>query len=107
MNTDQLKKNVGELLRLRPLPVLIKGFSSEVSALTSDGPRLKKDAVNTDYDWRLEDVTIQGVSLHCLYTGHKIILGADNVREYRSPNFLMLKCRLMLEEGDTVRIEPI
>ena len=106
MNAEQLKKNVGQVLRLRPLPVLIKGFLSEVSVLTSGGPRLKKDVVDTDYDWRLENVTNQDVSLHCLYTGHKITLGADNVREYRSPNFLMLKCRLILDK-DEVRLEPL
>lgn len=61
--------------------------------------------MDADYDWRLERVTGQGVTLHCLHTGHEITLQADNVREYHSPNFLMLKCRLTLE-GDKVRIEP-
>jgi hypothetical protein len=32
--------------------------------------------------------------------------GADNVREYRTPAFLMLKCQLIFH-GDTVLIEPI
>jgi hypothetical protein len=105
MNTEQLQKNVGHLLRLRPHPVAVQALLSEVSALSSDGPRLKKEVVDTDYDWRLESVTKQGVTLLCPYTGHRITLQADNVREYRSPNVLMLKCRLMLE-GDTVRIEP-
>ena len=105
MNTQQLQKNVGQLFRLRPNPVAVQGHLSEVSALSSDGPRLKKEVVDTDYDWRLESVTGKGVALFCLHTRQRITLEADNVREYRSPNFLMLKCRLMLE-GDTVRVEP-
>jgi len=106
MNADQLKNNIGQVLRLWPFPVLIRGSLSEVSVLTSGAPRFKKDVVDTDYDWQLENVTNEGVSLHCLYTGHKITLGADNVREYRSPNFLMLKCRLILDK-DEVRLEPL
>ncbi len=105
MNTQELTNNVGQLFRLRPFPVVVQGFLSEVGALTSDGPRLRKEVANTDYDWRLENVTSEGVALHCLHTGHKIALRADNVREYRSPNFLMLRCQLILE-GDKVRIEP-
>jgi hypothetical protein len=105
MNTEQLQKNVGQLFRLRPNPVAVQGYLSEVSALSSDGPKLKKQVVDTDYDWRLESVTGEGVTLFCLHTRHRITLKADNVREYRSPNFLMLRCRLTLE-GDTVSIEP-
>jgi len=105
MNTEQLQKNVGQLVRLRPNPIAVQGYLSEVSALSSDGPKLKKQVVDTDYDWRLESVTGEGVTLFCLYIRHRITLKADNVREYRSPNFLMLRCRLLLE-GDAVRIEP-
>jgi hypothetical protein len=54
----------------------------------------------------LEEVTANAVTLVCPYTGHKATLGPDNVREYRSPNFLLLKCQLILE-GDEVRIEPL
>jgi hypothetical protein len=46
------------------------------------------------------------VTLTCRDTGHRVKLGFDNIREYRSPNFLMLKCQLMLEE-DQVRVEPL
>src|SRR5215467_3583664 len=105
MNAQQLKQNVGQLFRLRPHPVVVQGPLSGLSVLSSDGPRPKKEAVKTDYDWRLVRVTGEGVTLHCLYTDHQITLKPDNVREYRSPNFLMLRCQLTLE-GDTVRIEP-
>lgn len=106
MNAEQLKKNVGQLLRLRPQPVVSKGFRLNVGVLTSGGRRLEAHVVKTDYDWLLENVSNQGVTLHCLYTGHTITLGADNVREYRSPNFLILKCQLTLD-GNAVRVEPL
>jgi hypothetical protein len=39
-------------------------------------------------------------------TGHTVELQPDNVREYRSPHFLGLRCQLTIE-GETVKIEPI
>lgn len=69
-------------------------------------PFLRTEVVQTDYMWRLEDVSEKGVMLHCLYTSHQITLGADNVREYRTPDFLILKCQLTLD-GNQVRIEPL
>lgn len=106
MNAEQLRRNVGQLLRLRPMPRLVQALGAEVSVLTSDAPRYKKKTVNTDFDWRLEKVEQGQVALHCLHTDHRVTLGTDNVREYRTPNFLMLKCQLILE-GDRVRIEPM
>ena len=106
MNTEQLKTNVGELLRLRPIPKLVQRWGAEVSVLTSEEPRYTKETVGTDYDWRLEKVEKGEVVLYCIHTDHRLTLGADNVREYRTPNFLMLRCQLTLE-GDTIRIEPI
>ncbi len=106
MNAEQLKKNIGHLLRLRPHPLLVEGYLPTVSVLTSGSPRLEKHGKNTDYDWRLDEVTGKAVTLVCPFTGHKVTLGADNVREYRSPNFLMLKCQLILD-GDDVRVEPL
>ena len=106
MNTEQLRKNVGQLLRLRPMPALVQDFGAEVSVLTSDAPRHKKRTVDTDFDWRLEKVEQGEVVLHCVHTDHRVTLGTDNVREYRTPNFLMLRCQLILQ-GDEVRIEPM
>jgi hypothetical protein len=70
-----------------------------VSVLSSGGPRYEKNVVQVDYYWVLEDVTAtKEVTLVCPFSVHRVTLGADNVREYRSPNFLMLKCQLILEE---------
>jgi hypothetical protein len=106
MNTAQLKKNVGQDFRLRPHPLiaeyvpLITGVRS-----TSGDPVMERRLAKTDYRWRLASVN-GGVTLHCHYTNHDITLGADNVREFRTPNFLMLKCQLTLD-GDNVHVEPI
>jgi hypothetical protein len=89
VNTDQLKKNVGQALRLRPTP-RIRVWITEPH----------------DYPWRLVAVTDDGVTLHCEHTGHTTTLGNDNVREFRTPDFLMLRCQLTLD-GDKVHIEPI
>jgi len=118
MNAEQLKKNVGEDFFLRPYPRLVRPRSSLVKlfapflrgtkVLTSAEPFAPKETMETDYKWRLEDVNASDgtVTLHCLYTGHEVTLGADNVREYRTTGHLLLKCQLTLD-GNQVRIEPI
>jgi hypothetical protein len=64
--------------------------------------------VTVDYDWVLESVNekTKEVTLACPFTGHRVTLGADNVKEYRTPHFLMLKCQLTLE-GAQVHVEPL
>jgi len=105
MNTVQLQKNVGQLLRLRPLPQFVdEGADYDAIALFPPPRRVEPDQ-DTDFDWRLDEVTTAGVKLVCQFTGHKVTLGNDNVKEYRSPNFLILKCQLIVE-GRQVRIEP-
>jgi hypothetical protein len=105
VNTQQLRNNIGQLLRLRPHPQRVTGYADTISTLTSGDPRLERHTVKTDYDWLLVDVTSGGVALRCPYTGHEVSLGPDNVREFRTPNFLLLKGQLILE-GDGVRFEP-
>ena len=105
MNAEQLRKNVGQLVRLRPHPVLVELSLPGVAVPTNVRVIPRRQVLQTDYKWRLEDVSDKGVTLHCLYTGHKITLGADNVREYRTPDFLLLKCQLALD-GSMVHIEP-
>jgi hypothetical protein len=105
VNTEQLKKNVNQRLRLRPQPRVVRSTTLTVSALTSDGPRYAKNTVNTDYEWLLVRVTADGVTLRCDYTSHELTLGPDNVREFRTPNFLLLKGQVILEQ-DGVRFEP-
>ena len=102
MNAEQLKKNVGQLMRLRPHPVLVE---LQPLVLTTGQRVLQRREEKVDYKWRIEEVR-EGVKLHCTSTGHVITLGADNVREFRTPDFLLLRCQLTLG-GNAVHIEPI
>jgi hypothetical protein len=103
MNADQLRKNVGRDLRLRPYPLIVE-WTPNVRTTGLD-PTAERRLAPTDYLWRLVSVN-GGVTLHCHYTKHDITLGADNIREFRTPDFLILKCRLTLD-GDKVHVEPI
>ena len=107
VNTDQLKKNVGQDFRLRPQTLIVEYVPLITGVRSSSGdPVMERRQVPTDYLWRLTAVTSGSVSLHCHHTNHDITLGNDNVREYRTPDFLILKCQLTLDGGE-VRIEPI
>lgn len=94
MNIRQLKKQVGTNLRLRPMPIRVG----------HDGTQLPE----SDDPWHLEAIvdTPPRVRLVNLPTGHFVELQPDNIREYRSPDFLLLKCQLTIE-GRSVRLEPI
>lgn len=107
MKSDQLKKNVGQDLRLRPHPLLARYVPRLYAMLTTDAdPMTERRLAKTDYLWRLVSMGGGGVTLHCHHTNHDITLGNDNVREFRTPDFLMLKCQLTLD-GNKVHVEPI
>lgn len=82
MNAEQLRKRVGLLHRLRPLPI----------RLSVDGRKL---AQHDDW-WRLEKVSKGYIMITNISTGHSKELSSDNVREFRGPDFLMLKCYLRI-----------
>jgi hypothetical protein len=105
-NADQLKKNIGQDLRLRPEPLIVEYVPLITGVRPSGGdPVMERRLAKTDYRWRLVSVN-GGVTLHCQHTNHDSTLGADNVREFRTPDFLILKCQLTLD-GNAVHIEPI
>jgi hypothetical protein len=108
VNVEHLRKNIGQSFRLWPRVILAEDSPPDalVSVLTSGPPILQRKKVPTEYLWQLVDVSSAGVTLHCSYTGHTLILGTDNVREYRTPDYLMLRCQFILD-GTDVRIEPI
>jgi hypothetical protein len=105
VNADKLKKDVGRALRLRPHVQRVDRYTSMVSSLSPINDQMA--LVDTDYDWYVDAVDEKAsmVTLTCRDTGHRVKLGFDNIREYRTPDFLMLKCQLLLE-GDQVRVEP-
>jgi hypothetical protein len=94
MNLDQMRKNVGRRLHLRPI----------AQRVSDDGTRLPL----IDDLWRLDTIQDgpQRLSLVNIVTGHVVELQPDNVREYRSPHFLVLRCQLRLTSTG-VDIEPL
>lgn len=94
MNIRQLRKQIGTNLRLRPIP----------RRIAQDGTQIP----TSDDLWQLETLldSPPRVRLVNLPTGHFIELQPDNIREYRSPDFLLLRCQLTIE-GPTVHLEPI
>lgn len=94
MNVKQLFKNVSQQVRLRPMPWRID----------RRGQRLP----DRDDTWILDAVedSPARVRVHNIATGHTVELASDNVAEWRSPGFLLLRCQLILRPH-AVDIEPI
>lgn len=70
--------------------------------LTPDGRELP----SIDDDWMLRAVQDGLAELENLRTGHLLRLGYDNIREFRTPNFLLLRCQITLK-GNSALIEPL
>jgi hypothetical protein len=94
MNRRLLSKNIGQQLRLRPVPWRVD----------ENGHRLP----DKDDLWTLDAVDDHParVRIHNIATGHSAELASDNVLEWRSPGFLLLHCQLILRPR-AVDIEPI
>jgi hypothetical protein len=94
MNLKQLNKQVRTNLRLRPLPIRI-GLAGALL------PR-------SDDLWQLESILDQPsrIRLVNIHTHHFVELQPDNVREYRSPDYLLLRCQLIITDGN-IDIEPV
>jgi hypothetical protein len=94
MNLEQLKKkNQGSAVYLRPVPGRFQTATQEVLPPIDD-------------PWTIGKVEDGKVELHNPRTMHFVALGSDNIREFRTPNFLMLRCQLTLTE-EHVLIEPL
>jgi hypothetical protein len=99
VNKSQLKKNIGDWVRLRPI----------AHRLDVRGVPLPQ----IDDEWRIEDVTDEGVRLSLPRTGHGRTLGFDHVYEYNSDRvqggshygFLTLKVQLSIQ-GNDVHVTP-
>jgi hypothetical protein len=93
MNVEQFKKQLGTNVKLRPLPVCFGAF----------GQRLRQQ----DDEWLVEEISKNPnrVKLHNIRTGHILELQSDNIREYRSPHFIILRCKVIID-GAKIRIEP-
>ena len=91
MKADQLKKDIGKHFRIRPLP----------ERWNKAGQRHLRDD-----PWSLDRVTRRHFKITNLSTGQSKELVLDNVRDYRSPDFLVLHCQLILRDH-AVDIEPV
>ena len=94
MNIKQLSKQIGRTLQLVPPPV-------------QTSPSGEQTPFNHN-EWRLEDILDHPtrLSIRNNRSGHLVELQSDNVKEYRSPDFLILRCQLKIE-GASIGIEPL
>src|SRR6266850_8598144 len=91
MNFDQFeKKNLGRDVKIRP-----KARSENAGTVTL-----------VDDLWRVARVESRTVELLNLRTTQSVEMAGDNFREFRTPNFLILRCQLTLPE-EQVLIEPL
>jgi hypothetical protein len=94
MNAQQLRRNIGQAFRLRPVP----------QRADVDGRRLPE----IDDRWRLEEARDKPTCLRLknIATGHVVELQSDNINRFQSPDYLILRCQLTLTELG-VQIEPL
>jgi hypothetical protein len=94
VNFKQLQKHIGRSYRLRPLPI----------RRAPDGIHLGA----SDDQWKLRNVleNPSRIELSDTRTDRVIELQGDNLREYRSPDFLMLRCQLLIDPS-RIAIEPL
>ena len=94
MNLKELAKRKGIHVRLRPIPTRIDASGSELPP--------------ADDEWVVEDILSKPNRVHLTnpITGHFVEIHSDNIREYRSPGFLVLRCSLIISPAG-ISIEPI
>ncbi|HNU06834.1 MAG TPA: hypothetical protein PKO33_03640 [Pyrinomonadaceae bacterium] len=93
MNLSQLQQQVGTRLKLRPVP--------RRSTATEDFGETQDD------EWTLDEILTQPNRLRLtnVANGVSVELETDNIREYRSPQFLILRCQITVTDQD-VHLEP-
>lgn len=89
MNFKRLKDNIGNTLRLRP-PAIIQ---------------IGETLVPQDISWKLISCENQVLKLEGLDPLRLLEIGSDNIHEFRTPDFLMLKCKITIKDKN-VEIEP-
>jgi hypothetical protein len=93
MNVEQLKKNVGSSVKIRPVAIRRDATTGEILPQIDD-------------DWIITRIEGGKVTLQNTRTDHVKDLGNDSVKEYRSTGHLLLRVQLTLS-GQHVRLEPI
>ncbi len=97
MNVEQLRKNIGSLVRIRPMAKRLDPFSG--------GWLEQRDDL-----WRIRGIEKGCVSLQNIRTRHVREIGPDNIKEYRTDDadsaFLLLRCQLVMTLSN-VLLEPL
>ena len=92
MNKKQALKWSGREFRIR----------RQAIRLNAGGERLPQQ----EEKWFVGEVSDDTAEIRNVSTGHNLQLGLDNVREFRSPDFLLLQCQLTIT-GQDVSLEPL
>ena len=105
MKKDQLRKNRGYRVKLRPMAHRYEGRIET-----------EKELVPVDDDWLIVDVKDKGIEIENVRTDHSTILGYDHIREFLSDpdrdrdgmkhGFLVLKVQIHIS-GIHLQIGPI
>lgn len=92
MNLKELAKHEDRIYRIEPPP------------LSKVGAKLTLSRFN---QWKIHVQKARGViQIRNISTSHQLDLGLDHYYDFRTPNFLMLKCRLIME-GASLHIKPL
>jgi hypothetical protein len=90
MNLKRLRELVGTIVRLRPRPKIKDAYLREA-----------------DNSWIIvQEVKEKMFQLICQSSHHEFSIAADNINDFRSPNFLILRGQVTLKEGGQVEFEP-
>ena len=96
MNIKEFRQNIGQLVKFAPTP----------QRKTLEGSVIGDFEYN---DWFLVSMNDSGRSAEFLnaYTDHQIQIGFDSIREFRMPNLLFLRCRIVLQGKSDIYTEPL
>lgn len=86
-----MKKNIYKTVQIRP----------GVIRKTTDGGTFKDDD-----EWRVMEGAEGTIGLRNTRTEHHLSLGVDNIKEFRTPNFLLLRCQITLQDNG-FKIDPL
>src|SRR5438105_4264208 len=86
MNKKQLPTNIGKLLRLRPKP--------------------HDNGLEVDDYWLLKSVAHDVIVLCNKRTTQELTLGLDHVNDYRTQDYLVLKCQILITPNG-IDYEPL
>jgi hypothetical protein len=92
MNKAHFRDSLGKLFRLRPLPYRITVWGELLPP--------------ADWQWQCTDIRKDFLHLSNISTGHFVDLGFDHIREYLSPDILILKSQMTLQ-GQSLYLEPL